>query len=124
MANKFDSNRWIKHGQEKPRATAGRIVMEWFHKQSAYDENSAIAIQDFKDVPLSNEVIAYTLANFYEGDLVGITSDEKYYFCKDNYKKFERKTIFQFYMVLAIPVIILLIMLLIINGGKLSFLMK
>ncbi len=120
MSRLFDERKSKSEKKDTPRATAGRLVMDVFRKRKAYTPDSAVKVDAFKDLPLSNEVIAYTLANLYEGNLVIKTEDDCYYFLEENYKKFERKTIFQFYLLFALPIIVLLFILFVTNGWKIT----
>ena len=114
MANQFDQNNILTNKSGK--RTSGRILINYFKKLNALSEGNAISVEELKNVSLTNEIVAYTIANFMEGDLIIRTTDGKYYFDEANYKKFERKTILQMVLIFSLPIIILLIIS-IISGG-------
>lgn len=111
MAKKFVEKEFVdKHLNNKnPKATVGRMVISVFKDNNAFDESSAIEIEKFKYLNLSNESIGYTIANYYESNLIGKTDDDRYYFLQDEYKKFERNVFMRTYFILALPIIVLVI---------------
>lgn len=80
-----------KKGNTNVRKTAARIVMDVFIRKQAVDPESAIEINEFKDVKLSTSVISYTIANFMEENIVCKTGDDRYYFVESKWKELEKK---------------------------------
>ena len=119
MANKFTETNFKdqKYHDKNPKATVGRLVISVFEKNRAFTEATAIPIEKFKDLDLSNESIGYTIGNYYESNLIKKTDDGRFYFLKDEYKKFESKIFRKTYFILAVPIIFLIIFTVIANGG-------
>jgi uncharacterized integral membrane protein len=96
-----------------PRKTAGKLIIDELIKNKAIDEASAKPVIIFKDLPLASTLIAYTIANFMQDDIIIQTSDEKYYYSEVNWKKFASKFNRIYWMLIIVPAIILVIMLVI-----------
>jgi len=111
MADKFDDQSFKSqtYNKDNPKVTVGKMVIGVFDKYEAYDESSAIEIHRFKDLNLSTESIGYTMENYYESNLIGVTEDNRYYFNKEEYKKFESKIFRRTYLILALPVVFMII---------------
>lgn len=120
MAKLFDGKKWLGNKKGK-KVTPGRMVMDVLIKKNALDEKHAIKVSAFKDVPLSSETIAYTIANLYDGGIIKITPKEEYYFDETAYKKFEKKTLIQFYGIFLFPLILFIIFYMIAGGGFKAF---
>lgn len=96
-----------------PRKTAGRLIIDQLQREKALDETSAKPVTIFKDLPLSTTLIAYSIANLMEDNIVIQTSDEKYYYSEENWKKFASKFNRVYWMLIIVPAIFLMIALVI-----------
>jgi|SRR5690554_2366643 len=96
-----------------PRKTAGRLVIDTLKSNKAIDESSAKPVTIFKDLPLSTTLIAYTIANLMQDDIIIHTSDDKYYYSEKNWRKFENKFNRVYLMLIVIPAVLLMVFLLI-----------
>ena len=90
-----------------PRKTAGRLVIDTLKSNKAFDEKSAQPVTIFKDLPLSTTLIAYTIANLMQDEVVIQTEDEKYYYSEENWKKFESKFNRVYWMLIIVPTVLL-----------------
>ncbi len=91
-----------------PRKTAGRLVIDTLKTNKAFDEQSAQPVTMFKDLPLSTTLIAYTIANLMQDQIVIQTQDEKYYYSEENWRKFESKFNRVYWLLIIIPTSVLL----------------
>lgn len=94
-----------------PRKTAGKLIIDELIKNKAVDEASAQPVVVFKDLPLSSTLIAYTIANLMQDNIIIQTSDEKYYYSEENWKKFASKFNRVYWLLIIIPIIVLAIIL-------------
>lgn len=90
-----------------PRKTAGRLIIDELQKHKALDEASAKPVAILKDLPLSTTLIAYTIANLMQDNIVVQTSDERYYYSEENWKKFANKFNRVYWMLIIVPAAIL-----------------
>ncbi|EOS59858.1 hypothetical protein C815_01881 [Firmicutes bacterium M10-2] len=96
-----------------PRATAASMVLETLKKRNATNNESAIPVSAFKDLPLQTKTLAYTIANLVDEGVVGQTADEKYYYDELGFKALEVKFVKGYSMFIVIPIVLLVIVLLI-----------
>ncbi|NBK99410.1 MAG: hypothetical protein EOM50_15590 [Erysipelotrichia bacterium] len=101
------------------KSTMAKIVMDVFLKHNATSPETAIKIDAFKDVKLTASVISYTIANFMQDDIVLKTEDDRYYFDQVAWKKMEKKVMRGYWMLIALPLIVLLVLLLVTHWGDL-----
>lgn len=87
-----------------PRKTAGRLVIDTFKSARAFDEKSAQPAEICKDLPLSSTVIAYTITNMMEDDILIRTDDNRFYFSQENWTKFEKRFNRVYWILLGIPI--------------------
>lgn len=91
--------------------TSARMVMDVLKKNNAYTPDTAVGYEAFKNLRLSTAVIAYTIANLMETDIIMRTDDDRYYFEEKNWDKVVRKVKFSYMIFLGLPLIILLVFL-------------
>ncbi len=87
------------------RQTAGRAVIQALQKANAVDEEHAVGYDVLKDVKLTTPVLAYTIANLMEENVVVQTEEGKYYFNEYGWKKLELKVSAGYGMLFLIPVV-------------------
>jgi len=116
MATVTKKTKKKKKGTE--RVTAARIVMDAFLRRKATSPDKAVPLESFKDLPLASGVISYTIANFMQDDVVIKTADDRYYFVQSKWKELEKKVTRGYWMFVALPVIVLVILLSIKHWGK------
>ena len=97
--------------KQNERQTAARIVMDAFLRRKAISPSSAVKLEEFKDLPLASGAISYTIANFMNDDVVVKTSDDRYYFVQDKWKKLEKKVVRGYYVFAALPIALLILFL-------------
>lgn len=97
--------------KKTPGQTAARMVMDVLKKNYAFSADTAVGYDAFKNLRLETSVIAYTIANLMESDVIMKTGDERYYFVEENWKKVVKKVNFAYVILLGLPLIILLIFL-------------
>ncbi len=95
--------------------SAGRLVIEVFRFHRANDQQHAITIDKFKDVPLSSDMIGYTFGNLIQEGVIVKTNDNRYYFDQDAWKNIERKVNRVYWFMLITPFVFLALFLLITN---------
>lgn len=105
--------------KESVQQSAGKLIMMVFHHHQAYDSNTAIALTQLSKVPLSSDMIAYTVANFVQEGVLVVTPDDKYYFDQAVWKKLQRQVNRIYWVMLLAPVIIMILFLLLFNQGQL-----
>ena len=66
--------------------TSARMVMDVLKKHYAFTPDTAVGYDAFKNLRLSTSVIAYTIANLMETDVIMKTDDDRYYFVEKNCK--------------------------------------
>lgn len=91
--------------------TSARMVMDVLKKHYAFTPDTAVGYDAFKNLPISTMVIAYTIANLMESDVVMKTEDDRYYFVEENWNKMARKVRVGYGILIALPLIILFIFL-------------
>lgn len=116
MATVTKKTKKKKKGTE--RVTAARIVMDAFLRRNATSPDKAVPLESFKDLPLASGVISYTIANFMQDDVVIKTADDRYYFVQSKWKELEKKVTRGYWMFVALPIIVLVILLSIKHWGK------
>ncbi len=89
------------------RQTAGRAVINALKEANAFDEASAVGYDVLKDINLTTPVLAYTIANLMEENVIIRTEDEKYYYSDLGWKKMELKVTAGYSMLFIIPVVAL-----------------
>jgi hypothetical protein len=87
-----------------PRKTAGRLVIDTFKNAKALSEKTAQPAEICKDLPLSSTVIAYTITNMMEDDILIKTEDGRFYFSQENWTKFEKRFNRIYWILLGIPI--------------------
>ena len=92
--------------------------MDAFLRRNATSPEKAVPLEAFKDLPLASGVISYTIANFMQDDVVIKTADDRYYFVQSKWKELEKKVTRGYWMFVALPVIVLVILLSIKHWGK------
>lgn len=102
------------------KQTMAKIVMDVFMKHEAKTPDTAIPIEAFKDVKLTASVISYTIANFMQDGIVLKTGDDRYYFDEEAWKKMGKKVMRGYWMLIALPLIVLIVILLFTHWGDLS----
>lgn len=95
------------------RKTSARMVMDVLKNNGAYTESSAISVDKFKNLKLSSQVIAYTISNLMQDNVVGKTDDDKYYFNEKGWKALEKKVNAGYIILIAVPIFFIIVMLLI-----------
>lgn len=103
-----------------PKKTMARIVIDVFLKRNAISPESAIPVDEFKDVKLTSSVISYTIANLIQDGIVEKTDDDRYYFVEEAWKKMQKKVGRAYWILLGLPLAILIILLLVTNWNDLS----
>lgn len=102
------------------KQTMAKIIMDVFMKHEAKTPDTAIPIETFKDVKLTAAVISYTIANFMQDGIVHKTGDDRYYFDEEAWKKMGKKVMRGYWMLIALPLIVLIVILLFTHWGDLS----
>ena len=95
------------------RQTSGQAVMDALKKAKAFDEESAVGYDVLKDVNLTTPVLAYTIANLMEENVVVQTDDERYYFNQKGWNKLERKILGSYSLIFLIPIVAYIVFLII-----------
>ena len=91
------------------RQTAGQAVIQFLKKAGATDPDHAIGYDRLKDVHLTTQVLAYTIANLMQEEVVVRTEDEKYYFNEPGWARLERKVLGSYSFLFLIPAIAVLV---------------
>ena len=86
------------------RQTAGQAVIQFLKKRGATDAEHAVGYDSLKNIKLSTQVLAYTIANLMEENVVVRTEDEKYYFNEVGWAKLERKVLGSYSFLFIIPI--------------------
>lgn len=102
------------------KKTMAKIVMDVFMKNNATSPETAIPIAAFKDVKLTSSVISYTIANFMQDDVVVKTGDDRYYFDEEAWAKLSKKVMRGYWLMIALPLIVLFVILLFSHWNDLS----
>ena len=101
---------------KKNKNQAAKLVVDELRNRHAFTKKTAVEVSAFKNLPLSTETIAYTIADFYEKGIIVITDKNKYYFDQEAYDKFSKKTVIQLRLLLALPVALFIIFFLVYGG--------
>lgn len=89
-----------------PRKTAGRLVIDTFKKQKAFSPKTAQPVEICKDLPLSSNVIAYTITNMMKDGILIQAEDNKFYYSQENWNKFQKKFNRIYWIIIGIPAVI------------------
>ncbi len=89
-----------------PRKTAGRLVLDTFKEKRAFSVKTAQPAEICKDLPLSTNVIAYTITNMMADGILILTEDNKYYYSEENWKKFQSKFNRIYWVMIGIPIFV------------------
>ncbi|MGB4984575.1 MAG: hypothetical protein WBO70_02235 [Erysipelotrichaceae bacterium] len=100
--------------------TAGKYIIDVFRNHHAYSPDEAIKVETFKNIPLTSEVVAFTMGNFIKDGIVLVTGDDRYYFCEKAWKKLNWKINFAYVMVVFFPILVYFIVMFIIHQGDFS----
>lgn len=100
--------------------TAAKLVMDVFLRRNAVSEESAIKVDEFKNLRLTTSVISYTLANFINDGIVRTTEDNRYYFVEEEWNKMKKTVGKAYWILFGLPLIVLIIILLVTNWNDLS----
>lgn len=95
------------------RKTAAKMVIDIFHKHKAYDEATAIKVEEFKNLKLTSAVISYTIGNLINDGVVHKTDDDRYYFDQGGWRKLEKKVMRGYGLLFIVPVAFIVIFLVI-----------
>ena len=87
------------------RQTAGQAVIRFMRKNNALDAEHAIGYDKLKNIKLTTQVLAYTIANMMEEKVIVRTEDERYYFDEAAWAKLERKVLGSYSMLYIIPLV-------------------
>ena len=87
------------------RQTAGQAVIQFLKQNGALDEEHAIGYDQLKDIKLTTQVLAYTIANLMQENVVIRTEDDRYYFSEANWAKLERKVLGSYSFLFIIPLL-------------------
>lgn len=105
------------------RKSMARIVIDVFLKNQATSEDKAISIDKFKDVKLTSESIAYTIANLIEDGVVIKLDNEKFYFDQLAWDRLEKKVMRQYWLIFIGPIVIILFIMILLNINNLKALL-
>lgn len=97
------------------KESAGRLVMAVFHRYKAYGADSVIGIDKFMNVPLTNDMIAYTFGNLIEEGVIVAIAEDQFYFDQEVWKKLENKVNRMYWMMLLLPIVLAAIFLIVFN---------
>ena len=86
-----------------PRKTAGRLVIDMFKEYKAFSPKTAQPAEICKDLPLSSNVIAYTITNMLKDGILVNTEDNKFYFSQKNWDIFQKKFNRVYWLIIGIP---------------------
>jgi hypothetical protein len=86
-----------------PRKTAGRLVIDTFKAAKAFSPKTAQSSEICKDLPLSTNVIAYTITNMMKDGILVNTEGDKFYFSQKNWDKFQKGFNRIYWMIIGIP---------------------
>lgn len=106
--------------QNTARKTMAKIVIDVFLKRDATSPETAIAIQEFKNVKMTSSVISYTIGNLMQDGIVQKTDDDRFYFVEEQWKKLQKKVKKAYWILLGMPLFVLIIVLLFQYGNDLS----
>lgn len=92
-------------GKTNGRRTSGQAVMNALKKAGAVDEKTAVGYDVLQKVRLTTPVLAYTIANLMEENVVVQTEDERYYFNQRGWAKLEWKVLSNYAFLFIIPAV-------------------
>ncbi|MBR4455484.1 MAG: hypothetical protein IKS32_04575 [Solobacterium sp.] len=87
------------------RQTAGQAVIKFLRGKGATDEAHAVGYDELKNIRLTTQVLAYTIANMMEEKVIIRTEDDRYYFSEAGWAKLERKVLGSYSILFIIPLI-------------------
>lgn len=87
------------------RQTAGQAVIHFLRKKGATDPEHALGYDELKNIRLTTQVLAYTIANLMQEHVVERTADEKYWFNEKAWTKLERKVLRSYSFLFIIPIV-------------------
>ena len=87
------------------RQTAGQAVIRFLKKSGAVDAEHAVGYDQLKNIKLTTQVLAYTIANLMQENVVIRTEDERYYFSEAGWAKLERKVLGSYSFLFIIPLV-------------------
>lgn len=103
--------------------TAGRMIMDVLKKNYALSEDKAIGIEAFKNLPLTSQVIAYTIGNFIENGVIKEVDGKLFYFSQKDWDRLVKKVNFSYVLLYGLPLFFVFAYLLYTNWGNImSFL--
>jgi hypothetical protein len=88
-----------------PQATAASLVMNCLKDQGAVKASHAKDVSVFKDLPLSTPTISYTVANLIKQGIIKQTSDGKYYYSEQGYRKLEKSFLRGYSAIFIVPIV-------------------
>lgn len=106
--------------QNTARKTMAKIVIDVFLRRGATTPDTAIPIQEFKDVKMTSSVISYTIGNLMQDGIVQKTDDDRFYFVEEQWNKLQKKVKKAYWILLGMPLIVLIVVLLFQYGDDLS----
>lgn len=102
------------------KKTMARIIIDVFLRRGAISPDTAIPIEEFKDVKLTSSVISYTIANLMQDEIVQRTGDDRYYFVEAKWRALQKKVGRAYWILLGMPLLVLIVFLLVSNWNDLS----
>jgi hypothetical protein len=93
-----------------PRKTAGRLVIDTFKEHKAFSPRTAQPVEICKDLPLSTNVIAYTITNMMKDGILVQEGTNKFYFSQANWNKFQSKFNRVYWFIIGIPAAVAIIL--------------
>lgn len=106
--------------QNTAKKTMARIIIDVFLKRGAISPDTAIPIEEFKNVKMTSAVISYTIGNLMQDGIVQRTDDDRFYFVEKAWKKMQKKVSKAYWILLGMPLIVLIIILLVQHWNDLS----
>ncbi|MBR3203550.1 MAG: hypothetical protein IKF60_08185 [Solobacterium sp.] len=91
------------------RQTAGQAVIQYLKRAGALDAEHAIGYDQLKNIKLTTQVLAYTIANMMEEKVIVRTEDERYYFNEKAWAKLEGKVLGAYSFLFIIPLLAALV---------------
>lgn len=93
-----------------PRKTSGRLVIDTFKEYKAFSPKTAQPAEICKDLPLSSNVIAYTITNMMKDGILVHTEDNKFYYSQENWNKFQSKFNRIYWLIIGIPAVVAVVL--------------
>lgn len=88
--------------RQTDRRTGSHPVSE---EKGALDEEHAVGYDQLKNIKLTTQVLAYTIANLMQEKVVIRTDDDRYYFSEVNWARLERKVLGSYSFLFIIPLV-------------------